>query len=233
LGGFIATVAHLPAATLVVVAMVAVFGASAHVPIAALIMVTEMTGGYQRLPEATFAVLLSYVVQTRLSAHLKYRSLYEAQVPSRLDSPLRYAENMQLALKLLQTRGFPRSANVGHLDLVALLDSGIPVRIPGRRELGIGVLRPQSDLVGKTVAACYERMGKGAMEIVAILRKGEVILPSRDTLLQENDRLPAVISRNVRTRIREHLAPLESVQTRSSATAKPEEGDFHPPDEKP
>jgi chloride channel protein, CIC family len=221
LGGFIASVAHLPSPTVVVVSMVAVFGAAAHIPIAALIMVTEMTGGYQRLPIATFAVLLSYVIQTRLSARLKYPSLYEAQVPGRLDSPRRYAENIQLALRLLRARGLPRSANVGHLDLVALLDSGVPVRIAGRRELGIGVLRPQSTLVGKTVGACYEMMGKGAMEIVAILRKGEVILPKRETVLEENDRLLSITSRKARTQISEHLAPLESARTRPTATDQP------------
>ena len=44
-----------------------------------LVMVTEMTGGYQLLPAAAFAVLVSYLVQTRLSSDCKYQSLYEAQ----------------------------------------------------------------------------------------------------------------------------------------------------------
>ncbi|MGH9681023.1 MAG: chloride channel protein, partial [Candidatus Acidiferrales bacterium] len=155
LGGFLSSLVHLPAATFVVVGMVAVFGAAARVPIAALVMVTEMTGGYKLLPAAGFAVLLSYLVQTQLSAHLKYNSLYEAQVRGRMDSPARYVENVQLALNLLGTRSIPNAAKVGHLDLVALLDSGIPINLPGRRQLHVGVLRPESSLVGKKTQDCY------------------------------------------------------------------------------
>ncbi len=98
LGGFLASLFHLPAAMFVVVGMAATFGAAARVPIASLMMVTEMTGGYQLLPPAAFAVLLSYIIQTQLSASLKYNSLYEAQVLGRAQSPSRYVENVELAL---------------------------------------------------------------------------------------------------------------------------------------
>ena len=162
------------------------FGAAARVPIAALVMVTEMTGGYQLLPAAAFAVLLSYLVQTQLSAHLKYFSLYEAQVLGRAQSPARYLENVELALKLLGKSKIPRAAKVGHIDLVTLLDSGIPVRLPGRKHLNIGVLRPQSALVGGTIQSCYQAAGNGALEIVAILRAGEMRSPdSRYNLARE------------------------------------------------
>ena len=114
-------------------------------------MVTEMTGGYQLLPAAGFAVLLSYLVQTQLSSHLKYSSLYEAQVLGRSQSPARYEENVRLALSVLGTRQLPKAAKVGHLDLVTLLDSGVPVNLPGRRQLNVGVLHPLSALVGKTM----------------------------------------------------------------------------------
>lgn len=125
LGGSLASLFHLPPAMFVVLGMTATFGAAARVPIASLMMVTEMTGGYQLLPPAAFAVLLSYLVQTQLSAHLKYNSLYEAQVLGRAQSPSRYVENVQLALKLLGTGEIPQAAKIGHLDLVSLLDSGI------------------------------------------------------------------------------------------------------------
>ena len=214
LGGLLSSLAHLPAATFVVVGMVAVFGAAARVPIAALVMVTEMTGGYQLLPAAGFAVLLSYLVQTQLSSHLKYHSLYEAQVLGRAQSPARDAENVELALQLLGTRHIPRSAKVGHLDLVTLLDSGIPITMPGRRQLTVGVLRPQSALVGKTIQACYQIAGEAPLEIIAILRGGNVVLPTQDTVLEENDRLLIVGSTRAETRIAEHLAPLEPAGAR-------------------
>ena len=213
LGGFLASVVHLPSATFVVVGMLAVFGAAARVPIAALVMVTEMTGGYQILPAAAFAVLVSYFVQTRLSERLKYRSLYEAQVLGRVMSPERYVENVELALRLLGTRQVPKAAKIGHLDLVALLDSGIPVRMPGRKELNLGVLRPESSLVGQTIQACYEAAGDRSLEIIGIVRAGEIILPSRDTVLQRNDRMLIIGSSQARARISEHIAPLEPART--------------------
>lgn len=209
LGGFLAAAVHLPAAMFVVVGMLAVFGAAARVPIAALVMVTEMTGGYKLLPAATFAMLVSYLVQTSLSGRLKYRSLYEAQVPGRAQSPTRYVENVQLALRLLGTSRIPSAAKIGHLDLVALLDSGIPVKVPGRKELNVGMLRPESELVGKTIQACYEEVHGKALEIIGIVRGGEIILPTRDAVLQKNDRLLIIGTPEARSLIAAHIAPVE------------------------
>ena len=212
LGGFLAALLHLPTAAFVVVGMVAVFGAAAHVPIASLVMVAEMTGGYELLPAAGFAVVLSYLIQTHLSAQLKYRSLYEAQVLGRAQSPALYPENVEMALRILSAGNVPRTSQVGHLDLVSLLDSGVPIKLPGRKELSLGVLRLQSALVGKTVQSCYEMAGNGALEVIAILRGGEVILPKRDTMLRENDRILTIGSSQARSRISEHLGTLEPVE---------------------
>ncbi|HKW49046.1 MAG TPA: chloride channel protein, partial [Gemmatimonadaceae bacterium] len=93
LGGACAALGNQPAAPFVVVGMAAVFAGAAHVPIATMMMVTEMTGGYTLLVPAALAVLLSYLVQTRLSAHVKYASVYEAQVTSRADSPAHHAQH--------------------------------------------------------------------------------------------------------------------------------------------
>jgi len=46
---------------------------AAQVPIATLLMVTEMTGGYQLLVPAALAVMLSYLIQTKLSARSQPR----------------------------------------------------------------------------------------------------------------------------------------------------------------
>jgi CIC family chloride channel protein len=92
LGGALAHLCHQPPAAFVIVGMAAVFAGAARVPIAALLMVTELTGGYALLVPAALAVLLSYLVQGSLSARLKYRSLYEAQVQSRADSPAHHVE---------------------------------------------------------------------------------------------------------------------------------------------
>jgi CIC family chloride channel protein len=90
LGGFFARFTSEPQAAFAVVGMAALFGGAARVPIAALLMVSEMTGGYQMLVPAGLAVILSYLVQATLSVHFKYKSLYEAQVPKQADSPAHY-----------------------------------------------------------------------------------------------------------------------------------------------
>jgi CIC family chloride channel protein len=212
LGGAVASVGHLPAAMFVVLGMLTTFGAAARVPIASMLMVTEMTGGYRLLPPAAFTVLLSYLVQTQLTARLKYRSLYEAQVPGRAQSPARYVENVQLALQLLGTQKIPNATTAGHLDLVTLLDSGLPIKMPGRKELSVGVLRPESSFAGKTIQSCYEAAAGTSLEVIAILRDGEVLLPQSDTVLRENDRLLIIGSSKARSRIAEHFIPLETAK---------------------
>lgn len=104
LGGACAAIFHQPAAPFVIVGMAAVFAGAAHVPIATMMMVTEMTGGYTLLVPATLAVVISYLVQMRLSARLSYRSVYEAQVMSRGDSPAHHEQHLEIARRILQER---------------------------------------------------------------------------------------------------------------------------------
>ncbi len=84
LGGVLASVFNQPPAAFVLVGMAAVFSGAGRVPIATLFMVTELTGGYHLLPAAALVVTLSYLVQVTASGPLRYKSLYEAQLPRRL-----------------------------------------------------------------------------------------------------------------------------------------------------
>jgi len=101
LGGVFASLTHDPSAGMVIVGMAAVFAGAARVPIATLLMVAEMTGGYQLLVPAGLAVTLSFLVQTNLSRFFKYGSLYEGQVHGRLDSPAHRGERIQMLMRLL------------------------------------------------------------------------------------------------------------------------------------
>ncbi|HHB75228.1 MAG TPA: chloride channel protein, partial [Desulfobulbus sp.] len=69
LGGALASMFHLPTAPFVIVGMSAVFGAAGRVPIATLLMVVEMTGGYQLLVVTALAVSISYFIQYLLAEH--------------------------------------------------------------------------------------------------------------------------------------------------------------------
>ena len=87
LGGAFGTICHrfFPAivtepSAFVLVGMGGFFAGVAKVPIAALIMVAEMTGGYSLIVPMMIVSSLSYLLLGRVS-------LYEKQVPTRVDSP--------------------------------------------------------------------------------------------------------------------------------------------------
>ena len=63
LGGIFAQLFHQQSAGFAVVGMAAVFGSTARVPIATLLMVTEMTDGYHLLVPAALAVIIGFVIQ--------------------------------------------------------------------------------------------------------------------------------------------------------------------------
>lgn len=83
LGGVLANVFNEAPTAFVLVGMAAVFSGAARVPLATMFMVTEMTGGYRLLPLAALVVTISYLTQVTATQRLKYRSLYEAQIPYR------------------------------------------------------------------------------------------------------------------------------------------------------
>ena len=194
LGGFLAHWFHQPPAAFVVVGMAAVFAGAARVPIATLLMVSEMTGGYQLLVAAGLAVILSTVVQTVLSAPLKYRSLYEAQVPTRADSPAHYARQVQRALDLLRKGAkalFPKDRT---LELLPILSAGVPVSLTGGNRLRIGVLAPGSACVGQPAdGACFGNT-KDQMRFLLVIRANKLLTPRADLKLEPGDQIVAAAS---------------------------------------
>ncbi len=202
LGGFLAAVAHLPPAPFVIVGMAAVFAGSARVPLATLMMVTEMTGGYDLLVPAALAVMLSYLIQVRVSRGLKYRSLYEAQVPRRSDSPVHHTEHLEIALRILEQKRLSGPLE-GRLDLLTLLRSGTPVELPDDRRLTVGVLKAGSALVGQAVS--HSGPLGGDTRIISIIRGEHMIAVRPDTVLEAGDRLILVTTPNGLERLKEHV----------------------------
>ena len=191
LGGLLASLAHLPAAPFVVVGMAAVFAGAAHVPIAVLMMVTEMTGGYDLLVPAALTVMLSYLIQVRLSRGLRYRSLYEAQVPRRADSPAHHTEHLEIALRILEERHIAGPLPDAHVNLVTLLRSGIPVELSDQRRLMVGVVRAQGPLPGMPIGAAAGRLDEETT-VITIIRGEHMFAVRPDTVLQAGDRLIVV-----------------------------------------
>lgn len=98
LGGTLADVfGQEPPAAFVVVGMAAVFSGAGRVPIATLFMVAEMTGGYHLLAPTALVVTLSYMTQVTLAQRFKYKSLYEAQIPTRPRREIDLLESIPVA----------------------------------------------------------------------------------------------------------------------------------------
>lgn len=212
LGAAIAVAFHEPSPDFAVVGMAAVFGGAARVPIATLVMVMEMTGGYRLLGAAALAVLISYLVQTRLSSFLKlkYRSMYEAQVPDRTQSPAHYAEYLRVGLNLLGRQKVPGSARLAHLNVMTLLRSGVSVDLPGdKKVLGFEV-RPESKYIGCQVQRCSEEAGEANVEFVVILRGQDVLLPNPESMFKEGDRLLVIASPQGRKWLDNHFVRLNA-----------------------
>ncbi len=189
LGGIFASLSHHPPAGMVIIGMAAVFAGAARVPIATMLMVAEMTGGYQLLVPAGLAVLLSYLVQFNLSRFVKYRSLYEAQVADRADSPAHQAEQIQIAIRLLDHGGVAWPAQVTHLHLASLLQEGIELDLPDGAQLIAGVLKPESSWTGKQVKQRPSDEAVDHSTLLAILRGTSIVLTRPETILQAGDRL--------------------------------------------
>jgi CIC family chloride channel protein len=213
-GGFLAQVTGQPTPAFVVVGMAAVFGGAARVPMATLLMVTEMTGGYRLLVPAALAVFLSYVVQRLLSERLAYRSLYEAQVLSRADSPTHHVEQLQNAFRLVQGRMVSSPKLLGRLELGALLDAGVAVDLGGDRELVLAAPRSGSPWVGQPLPR--ERLAEaGGTQIVAVLRNGQVLVPDARTTLESHDQLLLILGPEGWPEIGEHLDKVRHASGRS------------------
>ena len=220
LGGLFASIFHHAPAGLVIVGMAAVFGGAARVPIATLLMVAEMTGGYQLLVPAGLAVMLSFVIQLKLSSFFKYGSLYEAQVAGRADSPAHRAENVRTALRLLDEGKISLPPQVNHLHLAALLQSGLALDLPDGSQLVIGALRPESPWVGKTIQTLELSNATADSKIVAVLRGKSVMLARPETVLQPGDRLLLMAPQNAQVDLEQHLARPSTPEPEAAASSK-------------
>lgn len=194
LGGFVARLFNQPIAPFVVVGMAGVFSGAARVPFAAMLMVTEMTGGYNLLAPVALTVTLSYFIQVNISSRLKYKSLYEAQVPFRSNSPAHHEEQIEDVLRLISEDRLVVPATVTHLKLRKLLSSGIPVDLPDNHQMIMIRLKAGCKFIGLPASTTLPFNDHNHDEIIAIFRHGHMLLPNHNLILQENDQLLAIVS---------------------------------------
>jgi chloride channel protein, CIC family len=121
---------HSQTGNFAIVGMMAFFAASAKAPISTIIMISEMTGGYGLLAPAMFAVVAAFILSGK-------KSIFPAQVPSRLDSPFHADEFEPIVLRRVKTSDvmihLPVCVNVNATvaDAMSLMGdyglSGLPV----------------------------------------------------------------------------------------------------------
>ena len=117
-------VAGTNAGAFVVVGMGAFFGGIAKAPLAVILMVAEMTGEYSLIAPAMLATMVAYLVTGDAS-------IYESQVPTRLDSP---AHKDDFALPLLQSLTVRDAMTEGIAGALATATPDTPLPAP-RRDL--------------------------------------------------------------------------------------------------
>jgi CIC family chloride channel protein len=172
-----------------VVAMAAVFGAAARVPLATLVMVVEMTGGYNLVVPTMLAVVLAVMIQQAITRRWRYSSLYEAQVGSPAESPVHHGEYYRTTLALLRKHQFHLEDDIIVQEMADRLSQGQGVPLPGspRRLYAI------------KVAGGSEAAWKKVREIplpqdsnlVSVLRDRSTIAVHGDTVVEAGDRVVA------------------------------------------
>jgi len=88
----------IQAGAFVVVGMAGFFAAAANTPISTVIMVSEMTGNYHLLVPSMWVCIIAYLLVRR-------SSMYEKQLPTRIDAPSHMGEMMSGILKRLTVAG--------------------------------------------------------------------------------------------------------------------------------
>ena len=192
LGATFAAVLHAVGITgvngtaLAVVGMAALFAGAARVPIATLVMVAEMTGGYDLIMPTMLAVAVSYLVQFGLTRTFKYPSLYEAQVPTPASSPANAEVYSEIVSRFLRERRVQLDDEIFHRQLKETLaaGSGIPLAY-GLQRLYTISLDPGTPAAGKQV----RQVAMPGLVIVGILRGEKEIVPDAGTVLLVGDDL--------------------------------------------
>ena len=186
LGAIFAHIFHQSSAMFAVIGMASVFGSAARAPLATIMMVTEMTGGYNLLAAAAFTVLLAYLIQVALvdRLNLKYSSLYEAQVPRKDHSPVHQIDILKNILLCNLNKLSLDTKDISEGKLLHLLESGIPIDLPNGKALFFGTLIKDID-----AAHAESRLNYENTEIIYVFRDGKWIHPNEIEQLKKDDEI--------------------------------------------
>lgn len=191
---------------LAVVGMAAVFAGAARVPIASMVMVIEMTGGFVLIMPTMLAVALAFIVQYALTRHAKYPTIYEAQVPTPAESPAHRRAYYEAAVGLLRRQEVTLDQDVLSSELHAALRRGEGIPLTRRSEqLYSLALAPGAPVVGREVRALG--LADMGVVIVGLIRGEGDMVPHGGTKLQVGDELLVAARNDGIEQFRKLIAP--------------------------
>ncbi|MHB8416210.1 MAG: chloride channel protein [Acidiferrobacteraceae bacterium] len=210
LGASMAALLHFMGLTAVsvtglsVVGMAAVFAGAARVPIASLVMVIEMTGGFQLIMPTMVAVSLSFIIQVALTRHHRYPTLYEAQVSLPIDSPVHQKLYQDIAAELLRTGKMvvDEDTLTGLIGDPLCAERGIPL-IRGKERLFRIPLPAGTPIIGKRVRS----LALANFVVVAVLRQEHNLVPDNDTSFMVSDEIVIAATPESMDQFRHMMAP--------------------------
>lgn len=225
LGGAFASLLHLfhihiDSSWLAVVGMAAVFAGTARVPIAAMVMVIEMTGGFTLIMPTMLAVALAFLVQLMLSRNARYPTIYECQVRTPADSPVYHEMFYQTAVDLLRRQQVHLDRDILDTELQAMLDRGEGVTMRMHQERLYRVLMPTGS---PTAGSEVRSLGLGEMGviIVGVIRGEGEIIPNGGTRLQVHDSLLVAATDESIQKFRALIAPPQSGEASDGTAVLP------------
>ncbi len=222
LGGAFAGLLHLlhvdiDGSWLAVVGMAAVFAGTARVPIAAMVMVIEMTGGFTLIMPTMLAVAIAFLVQLLLSRHARYPTIYECQARTPADSPIYSELFYQTAAELLRRQRVHLDRDILDNELQAALDRGEGIGLRLRQERLYRLAMPAgSPVAGRDLRS----LGLGEMGalIVGVIRGEGDVIPTGDTRLQVHDGLLVVATDEGIEKLRALVEPPQAADAADDAS---------------
>ncbi len=157
-----------------IVGMVAFFSAAAKAPISTLIMVSEMTGGYGLLAPAMFAVVTASILSGK-------KTVFPAQVHTRLDSPFHADEFEPIALRRVRVEEV-----MIHLPVCVNLNTSLENALGLMGDYGLASLPvvEQNRLCGRISLLATHRIPEARRQNVSVKevmsRESDVAFPNED-----------------------------------------------------
>lgn len=190
---------------LAVVGMAAVFAGAARVPIAAMVMVIEMTGGFQLIMPTMLAVALAFIVQLTLTRNAKYPTIYEAQTSTPADSPVYRDLYYQTAAGLLRRQEVHLDEDILNSELQRALDRGEGVALRRSSQRLYTLEMPAgSPVAGREVRSLG--LADIGVLIVGLIRGESDLVPNGGTKLQVGDGLLIAASETSIVQVRALIA---------------------------